>query len=236
MGKKNRSETTLSTIKIKYIPTKIQGIIFELHPEWTNQDSISKEDISFYQKKYLERVLIHRDIITQKTGDEIVESLMSDEFKPVVKPIAEDKNLTIGEKVADKIAEFGGSWKFISIFGFVLFVWIVINSIAIFGRNFDPYPFILLNLILSCLAAIQAPIIMMSQNRHEDRDRKRGENDYITNLKSEVGIRLLNEKIDCILNEQIPELLTINSSQFELIKEQQMAINHLLAKQKRDTK
>lgn len=102
--------------------------------------------------------------------------------------------LSRGQKISDKVARFGGSWKFIIIFGTVLLAWIVFNVLALSGSNFDPYPFILLNLVLSCLAAIQAPVIMMSQNRQEEKDRMRGENDYLINLKAEMEIRRLHEK------------------------------------------
>lgn len=103
---------------------------------------------------------------------------------------------TFGEKLADQVASFGGSWKFIILFFTLLVVWIIINSIAFLMKPFDPYPFILLNLILSCLASIQAPIIMMSQNRQEVKDRLRAENDYKINLKAEYEIRALQEKVD----------------------------------------
>lgn len=104
-----------------------------------------------------------------------------------------------GQKLADSVAEFGGSWKFISSFMFFLLLWIILNSIALLSHPFDPYPFILLNLILSCIAALQAPIIMMSQNRQEEKDRERAKKDYMINLKSELEIRILHEKVDQLL-------------------------------------
>lgn len=101
--------------------------------------------------------------------------------------------LTRGQSISDKVATFGGSWKFIITFGFILLVWIIYNSVTIINQRFDPYPFILLNLILSTIAALQAPIIMMSQNRQE-KDRKRSENDYLINLKAELEVRSLHQK------------------------------------------
>jgi uncharacterized membrane protein len=119
--------------------------------------------------------------------------------------------------MADKIASFGGSWSFIIIFFLFILVWMIINIIALRDRGFDPYPFILLNLILSCLAAIQAPIIMMSQNRKEEKDRKRSEHDYMINLKAELEIKLLHEKMDHLIQEQNTRLLEIQEIQADYL-------------------
>lgn len=126
--------------------------------------------------------------------------------------------LTKGQKVSDKVARFGGSWAFIISFFMILFVWIVYNVTAPKGDEFDPYPFILMNLILSCIAALQAPIIMMSQNRQEEKDRKRGENDYLINLKAELEIRSINQKIDLLIEEQIKVLFESQAKQMEILK------------------
>jgi uncharacterized membrane protein len=121
--------------------------------------------------------------------------------------------------LSDRIASFGGSWRFIILFGAVLLFWIILNAVFLLNRGFDPYPFILLNLILSCLAAIQAPIIMMSQNRAEARDRLRAENDYKVNLKAELEIRTLHEKIDHLLQRQYSRLFEIQQIQIELLEQ-----------------
>jgi uncharacterized membrane protein len=126
--------------------------------------------------------------------------------------------LTKGQKISDKVARFGGSWAFILLFFAILIVWIVYNVTAPQGDNFDPYPFILMNLILSCVAALQAPVIMMSQNRQEEKDRKRSENDYLINLKAELEIRSLNQKLDLLLQEQIKVLFDSQAKQMELLK------------------
>jgi uncharacterized membrane protein len=128
------------------------------------------------------------------------------------------ETLTQGQKLSDKIARFGGSWRFIILFGVVLTAWIVFNILALGLWRFDPYPFILMNLILSCIAALQAPIIMMSQNRQEEKDRMRSENDYLINLKAEMQIRSLNQKVDVLLEEQIKTLFETQQQQFELLK------------------
>lgn len=123
-----------------------------------------------------------------------------------------------GQSISDKVASFGGSWKFIIIFGVILFVWILINTVVLSTDSFDPYPFILMNLILSCIAALQAPIIMMSQNRQEEKDRKRSENDYLINLKAELEIRSLHQKIDLLLEEQIKVLFEGQAKQLTTLK------------------
>jgi uncharacterized membrane protein len=127
--------------------------------------------------------------------------------------------LTQGQKISDKVAYFGGSWKFIIFFGVFLTIWIIFNIFALGVWKFDPYPFILMNLILSCIAALQAPIIMMSQNRQEEKDRKRSENDYLINLKSEMQIRSLHQKMDLLLEDQIKTLFETQEKQFLILKE-----------------
>jgi uncharacterized membrane protein len=130
-----------------------------------------------------------------------------------------DQHLSVGDRWADRIAAFGGSWTFIGSFAGVLLIWIAINVSSLFREPFDPYPFILLNLLLSCLAAVQAPIIMMSQNRQEARDRLRSENDYRVNLKAELEIRHLHEKIDHLIGRQWDRLAEIQRIQIELLEE-----------------
>ena len=135
--------------------------------------------------------------------------------------------LTPGQKISDKVARFGGSWKFIILFGIILTLWIVFNVIAIGHLKFDPYPFILMNLILSCIAALQAPVIMMSQNRQEEKDRMRNENDYLINLKAEMQIRSLHQKMDLLLKEQIKTLFDTQEKQFALLKEINLKLDNL---------
>ena len=133
--------------------------------------------------------------------------------------------LTKGQRVSDKVARFGGSWAFIISFLIIMASWIAYNSIMVDKENFDPYPFILLNLILSCIAALQAPIIMMSQNRKEENDRRRSENDYLINLKAEIEIRSLHKKMDLLIEEQIKSLLDIQAKQIEILRSIEDKIN-----------
>jgi uncharacterized membrane protein len=151
-----------------------------------------------------------QDIVKKSIADQdsILENLLH--------PPAE--MLTQGQKISDKVARFGGSWAFIILFFIILIAWILFNVIAPHKDDFDPYPFILMNLILSCIAAIQAPIIMMSQNRQEEKDRKRSENDYLVNLKAELEIKALNQKVDLLLAEQIKVLFDSQAKQLEILK------------------
>ncbi|RXG11428.1 putative membrane protein [Leeuwenhoekiella aestuarii] len=126
--------------------------------------------------------------------------------------------LTRGQTISDKVAKFGGSWAFIISFFTILVVWVLFNTLTPVKDNFDPYPFILMNLILSCIAALQAPVIMMSQNRQEEKDRKRAENDYLVNLKAELEIKALNQKIDLLIQEQVQTLFETQELQLKILK------------------
>ena len=147
-------------------------------------------------RKLLKDVL---DDIRQDMSDEEVLSLLANR-KISVRPESE-KKYTLGQRAADVIAKFAGSWAFIFSFVGVLVLWMVVNIIMA-AKAFDPYPFILLNLVLSCVAAIQAPLIMMSQNRQEEKDRRRAENDYKVNLKTEIMIEALYDKLNAVLAKQ----------------------------------
>ena len=131
------------------------------------------------------------------------------------------------QKLSYKIARFGGSWRFIIIFLVIIAIWIGYNVMAGGKKEFDPYPFILMNLLLSCMAALQAPVIMMSQNRQEEKDRMQSENDYLINLKAEVGIRGLHQKMDLLLGEQIKSLYDIQARQLSLLEEIKSKLQNL---------
>lgn len=148
-------------------------------------------------RKLLREVL--QDIRRDMTDEEVL-NLLADS-KISVGPDTEKSKYTLGQRAADAIAKFAGSWAFIFSFTGVLILWMVVNSLLA-ARAFDPYPFILLNLVLSCVAAIQAPLIMMSQNRQEEKDRRRAENDYKVNLKTEIMIEDMHNKLNRILSQQ----------------------------------
>jgi len=149
-------------------------------------------------RKLLREVL--NDIRHDMTDEEVL-NLLADS-KISVKPESGKEKYTLGQRAADTIAKFAGSWAFIFSFTGVLVLWMVFNVILA-TKAFDPYPFILLNLVLSCVAAIQAPLIMMSQNRQEEKDRRRAENDYKVNLKTEIMIEDLYDKVSAILAKQL---------------------------------
>jgi len=188
-------------------------------PEWDDKGFICLDDLGEFRKDYVKEVLQDEIGELSALDQEVIESLQQHEILSSDISKQFETKLTFGERLSDRIASFGGSWRFITLFGAVLFGWIILNAIFLLNRGFDPYPFILLNLILSCLAAIQAPIIMMSQNRAEARDRLRAENDYKVNLKAELEIRHLHEKIDHLLRRQYNRLFEIQQIQIELLEE-----------------
>jgi uncharacterized membrane protein len=166
-----------------------------------------------------------RQILTKSGTDQLAElqeivQKAIDEEKLVVENLLNEpkETLTTGQSISDSVAKFGGSWNFIISFSVILFAWIIYNTIVIGTNQFDPYPFILMNLILSTIAALQAPVIMMSQNRKEERDRKRNENDYMINLKAELQVRSLHQKIDLMQKEQMKVLYETQAKQLELLE------------------
>ena len=188
-------------------------------PDLDSKAFICFEDLGNFRKDYVKEVLEDEIGELSALDNEVIQSLEQHEILSADISRQFERKLTFGERLSDHIAEFGGSWKFLITFGAVIFVWIGANAVLLATRAFDPYPFILLNLILSCLAAVQAPIIMMSQNRAEVRDRLRAENDYKINLKAELEIRHLHEKLDHLLRRQYNRLFEIQQIQVELLEE-----------------
>ena len=193
--------------------------IRKTYPDWSSSGFICISDLNQFRANYVKNILekekgeistIEEQVIRSVKENELLSKNINTEF---------EQKLTFGERLADKIADFGGSWRFIVIFGGVLFLWVAVNSMILIRRPFDPYPYIFLNLVLSCLAAIQAPVILMSQNRQESRDRLRSDHDYLINLKAELEIRHLHEKIDHLLMNQWQRLLEIQQIQMELMEE-----------------
>lgn len=206
------------TTLLRDLPDAIAREVKKEHPEYTDATPIDTADVLDYHLKIIEQQMEKQSSLITKADNKILKSIRDNEFISQAEMI-DDEKLTLGQKAADGIAKFGGSWGFIFIFITVLVVWIVLNATAIFFKAFDPYPFILLNLALSCLAAIQAPIIMMSQNRQEDHDRKQSIHDYEVNLKSEIEIRLLHEKMDHLIYEEMKQLQNVQKLQSEFLKE-----------------
>lgn len=188
-------------------------------PGWSMSGYICVSDLHRFRAEHVKKVLEEEKGEVAGLELQVVQSLKEHEVFASNINQKYDSSVTFGELLADRIAEFGGSWGFITIFGVILALWIGVNSIALFSKPFDPYPYILLNLALSCLAAIQAPVIMMSQNRQESRDRLRAEHDYQINLKAELEIRNLHEKFDHLLHRQWEKLMEIQQIQMDLMEE-----------------
>src|SRR5213595_2967162 len=188
-------------------------------PDLDTKGFICLDDLGEFRKDYVKEVLQDEIGELSALDQEVIESLQQHEILSSDISKQFERKLTFGERLSDSIAAFGGSWTFIIFFSLVLFVWVVLNSFILANRAFDPYPYILMNLVLSALAALQAPVIMMSQNRAEARDRLRGENDYKVNLKAELEIRHLHEKMDHLLRRQYNRLFEIQQIQIELLEE-----------------
>ena len=194
-------------------------LIKSIFPDFDKESYITIDELNHYRRIYLtslitqekgEIAVIDKDVVDAIKNNSILSENIQDEI---------EAELNFGQRLSDKVATFGGSWAFIITFFTFILIWMIINIWFLSTSPFDPYPFILLNLILSCLAAIQAPIIMMSQNRQEQKDRQRGEHDYKINLKAELEIKLLSEKIDHLLAHQNKKLLEIQEVQTDYLED-----------------
>jgi uncharacterized membrane protein len=194
-------------------------IIRKEHPTWSSSGVICLSDLNSFRAKRVKDILESEKGEISNVEEQVLKSLKEHELLSMNVNTEFDRQLTLGERLADKLTRYAGSWSFIVFFGGIIFLWIAINSYALLLRPFDPYPFILLNLVLSCVAAMQAPIILMSQNREGAKDRLRAEYDYRVNLKAELEIRHLHEKLDHLLINQWHKLLEIQEIQTELMEE-----------------
>jgi uncharacterized membrane protein len=215
----NQTFNELELISGHGIRHEIENIIRKDFPEWSDYSKICKKDYSVFRDRYISSIIEEERGEIQELEIDVIKSIKENEFITENINTAAIEKLKVGEIVSDKVAAFGGSWRFIIIFFIILFMWILVNSITLLKKPFDPYPFILMNLILSCIAAIQAPIIMMSQNRQEKKDRIRSENDYKVNLKAEIEIRTLHEKVDHLLLDQWARMMKIQELQIEMLEE-----------------
>jgi uncharacterized membrane protein len=216
-------------VKAHYVRESIFNLIKSEYSGFNEDCYISLDELNHYRRQYLS------SLITQETGEidaldkDVMEAIRNNSVLSENIEEAIEENFTLGQRLADKIATFGGSWTFIIIFFVFILSWMGSNIWILVTKSFDPFPFILLNLILSCLAAIQAPIIMMSQNRKEQKDRLRGENDYKINLKAEIEIKLLSEKIDHMIVHQNKKLLEIQEIQTDYLED---LMNEIKGKEK----
>lgn len=214
-----KSEDRDGLLPAAIVRPAIVAEIRKSHSNWDERGYVCYDDLNRMRSSYVESLLqaekgeltvLEQDVLAALRRHETVTEHLESEFQ---------QGLTLGERLSDRIASFGGSWTFILIFASLLVTWVAVNSLVLLWRPFDPFPFILLNLILSCLAAIQAPIIMMSQNRQEAKDRLRSEHDYRINLKAELEIRHLHEKMDHLLTHQWERLVEIQQVQLEILNE-----------------
>jgi len=189
------------------------------YPDWKSDGYICNADLNRFRSTYLQNLLEAEKGELSALDREVIESLKRHETLASNVDIEFEKELTFGERMADKLADFGGSWTFLIMFAFILILWVSLNTFLLLRKPYDPYPFILLNLLLSCLAAVQAPVIMMSQNRQEAKDRLRSQMDYRVNLKAELEIRHLHDKIDHLLSHQWERLVGIQQVQIDLLTE-----------------
>jgi len=203
-------------------PQKLENRILDLirkdRPEWEAKRGIcgncletyrAKKFVTYLEAEYEKLSELEHSVVSKITRRGRVSKLVHQDM---------DTQMTFGERVADKVAQFGGSWGFISLFGGILVVWMVVNAWVLARHPFDPYPFILLNLVLSTLAALQAPVIMMSQNRQAHKDRRHAQQDYEVNLMAEIEIRDLHDKLDSLRFKQWHELWHIQKRQIELLE------------------
>ncbi len=214
-------------IQGREIRPEVFALICKDHPTFAEDAYLSLDELNQYRRRFL------TDLITQEKGEiarldqEVMDAIRTNSILTAKVEDAVDAQPTFGQRVADQVATFGGSWTFIITFFSFILIWIAVNIWVLTTKPFDPYPFILLNLILSCLASIQAPIIMMSQNRQEQKDRQRSEQDYKINLKAELEIQLLSEKIDHLIVHQNRKLLEIQELQTDYLEDLMRQVKRL---------
>ena len=198
---------------------ELEDLIRKDVPDWDDYNRICKTDLQGYRARYVSSMIEEESGTAKDLATTVLKSIGENELIATNINSQAQEIMKVGDIISDKVASFGGSWKFIIIFFVILLGWIVVNATFILRSPFDPYPYILMNLILSCIAAIQAPIIMMSQNRQEKKDRLRSESDYKVNLKSEIEIRTLHEKVDHLLLDQWAKMMKIQEIQIEILEE-----------------
>jgi uncharacterized membrane protein len=201
------------------IRTSIVNVIVNEHPAWSPKGYICHADLNRFRIDYVQDILEREKNEYASLEETVRQDIKDKDHLPKNINVEFERELTFGEHLADKIAGFAGSWTFIAVFAGILFFWVALNAFILLSRPFDPYPFILLNLFLSILTAIQAPVMIMSQNRQEMRDRLHAERDYQVSIHTELEIHRLHKKIDHLLTGQGQRLLEIQKIQVELIEE-----------------
>jgi uncharacterized membrane protein len=207
-------------VSAKSVRHSVLKLIQKDHPDFNHQNYLSLSELNYYREKYVTEYLVKDIEELSDLEKSLLTTSLTTNTTLTDKIDGEDQHeLSFGQHIADKVATFGGSWTFIISFLVFITLWIATNVFWLINKGFDPYPFILLNLILSCIAAFQAPVIMMSQNRQEEKDRERAKKDYMINLKSELEIRILHEKIDHFIMDQHHELLESQITQMDMMND-----------------
>ena len=203
----------------RVLGASIRQPIFKLirkeYPNFRKDNALAATELTRFKEAYITEFLKDESGQLSQLDQQVIQSFKDNKVISASMDNDVATAASLGERVADKVAEFGGSWTFIISFVVFLLIWIAFNIYWLHNKGFDPYPFILLNLILSCVAALQAPVIMMSQNRQEDKDRERARNDYMVNLKAELENRELHEKIDHLIIRKEQELAQVQRGQVE---------------------
>jgi len=215
----NKEYPISERVSAKTIRHSILDLIEKDYPQFSHDSYLSLNELNIYREKAVNGYLAKEIGELTELEKTVLNSLNKNSTLTDKLDTEEKQILSTGQKIADRVASFGGSWTFIISFGVFILIWISTNIFWLVNKGFDPYPFILLNLILSCLAALQAPVIMMSQNRQEEKDRNRSKKDYMINLKSELEIRTLHEKVDHFIMNQEQELLELQKVQIEMMND-----------------
>ena len=208
------------------IRPSVREFLKAMHDDLDENSFISYKAFNNLLKTYIASVAAQEIKEHQSLNDSIESKFRTDESLQPIEFQKDEEQLSFGQRLADRIADFGGSWPFIIFFLSFLVIWMLVNSFVLHGKAWDNYPYILLNLILSCLAALQAPVIMMSQNRQETKDRQHAEYDFRVNKKAEAEVRLLHEKLDHLLLHQHQNMIELLQMQMDVIQQLQQRIDN----------
>ena len=214
-------------MRLEELETSLRQMILKDFPQAHNSRFICSEHLVHYRLAKMDAMIENDYQQNDKVNAQLSKILANHTYRVVDVNSELESSLTFGQRVADGVARFGGSWAFIISFVVVMLVWMLLNVLPIFSHHFDPYPFILLNLFLSMVAAIQAPLIMMSQNRAAEYDRLQAANDFKVNSMSEEEIRVLHSKVDHLIQQDEPNMLEIQKMQTQMLGEIQAQVNEL---------
>lgn len=226
----NKETELLNGMFFSDLSSGIKRLIRKDYPRVQDTDFICSEHLIHYRLVNIDNMYKRDMHQNAKLNNKLTGVMENDKYQIIDVSEKLQKSLTFGQRVADAVAHFGGSWTFIISFILIMIVWIIINLLHVFGVSFDPYPFILLNLFLSMVAAIQAPLILMSQNRSDEYEQMQSQNDYHVNLKSEEEIRMLHSKLDHLIQQDQPNLLEIQRIQTEMLASIEQQVSELRKK------